>query len=279
MKVIRREWFNVSRSDEWTLYPLGDIHIGNRACDEKQFRAVVADIAADDHALWIGLGDYADFIQRNDPRFEVESLASWFKIADLADIAAAQRDRFLDIVEPIAPKCLGLVEGNHERAIHKHYERDIYLEIVAGIKDRGGFAAEHKLAFGYSGWLLLNFCRGENRSAATLLRIWLHHGFVGGRLAGAKALNMQRVLWSRACDLAIMGHSHNAATQVEAVERVAGDKVVQDHRIGCFSGTFMTSARYGEAKGYFPMPLTQTRVVLQPGARYQRDRVRVISCA
>lgn len=279
MKIIRREWYNVTRSDEWRLYPLGDIHLGNRACDEKLLKSVISAIAEDDRALWIGLGDYCDFIQRSDPRFEVESLASWFKLADLADIARAQRERLLGYLAPIAPKCLGLIEGNHERAIHRWYERDIYAEIVTGIKDAGGFAPDHDLAFGYSGWLLLHFYRSAEKRRGTLLRFYLHHGFVGGKLAGAKALNMQRVLWTHDCDLAIMGHSHNSGAQVEAVERVRGTRVVHDHRIGCYSGTFMNGARYSEVKGYFPMPLTQTRAILQPGAEMHRDRIRVISSA
>jgi len=276
MKVIRHEWFNVSRSESWTLYPLGDIHLGNKACDEALLRQVVQAIAADDQALWVGLGDYADFIQRSDPRFEVESLASWFKVADLGDIAAAQRDRFLDIMEPIAPKCLGLIEGNHERAIHKHYERDIYSELVSGIKERGGFAATRDLAFGTSGWMLLNFYRSEKRSAATLVKVWLHHGFVGGKLAGAKALNMQRVLWTHDCDLAIMGHSHNSNVQPEAVERVRGKRAIWEPRKGCFSGSFMDKqALYAEQKGYFPMATMQPVITLRPGARHVRDRIKI----
>lgn len=279
MKVIRREWRNVTRADEWTLYPLGDIHLGNRACDEKRLKAIVAAIAADDRALWLGMGDMADFIGRSDTRFDVDALAPWLTVAHLGDIAAAQRDRLLDILGPIAPKCLGMIEGNHERAIKKYYERDIYRELVSGIKERGGFPADHDLAFGYSGWLTLHFYRSTTRHRATVLRVYLHHGYVGGKLAGAKALNMQRVLWIHECDLAIMGHSHNTATQIEAVRRLRGNKEVQDHRIGMYSGTFMNGARYAEVKGYFPTPLTQPVALLRPGAAEVRDRIRVVTSA
>ena len=277
MKIIRRHWHEVQRPDRWTLYPLGDVHLGNAACDEKLFRAAVKRIEADDRALWVGIGDYCDFINMSDPRFSSESLAPWVKMAHLGDLARAQSERFLDIVQPIAGKCLGLVEGNHERSIQKYYERSIYSEIVTGIKERGGFDADHQLAFGYSGWLMLHFYRSPRKAQGTLIKIFLHHGFVGGRLAGAKALNMQRALWSTECDLMIWGHSHDTMARPEAVRKVRGNREVQEIRKGCISGTFLGPAGYAEVKGYFPVPLTQPYIILQPGAHEHKDRIRVVS--
>ena len=233
MKILRRKWHGLDRSSTFRLYPLGDVHLGNKACDERLFRQVVQRIAEDDDALWVGLGDYADFINLSDPRFDSESLSSWVRMSHLGDLAKAQASRFLDIIGPIAGKCLGLIEGNHERAIEKYYERSIYSEIVSGVKERAGFPVEHQLAFGYSGWLMLHFYRHATRDAqGSLVRISLHHGFVGGKLAGAKALNMQRWLWCHDCDLAIFGHSHNTMAQIEAVESVRGNKIVRQHRTG-----------------------------------------------
>jgi calcineurin-like phosphoesterase family protein len=225
----------------------------------------------------VGLGDYADFINRRDPRFTVDSLADWVTIRDLGDLACAQCERFLDIVRPIAGKCLALVEGNHERAIYKHFERHIFGEIVAGIKDAGGFDADHRLSLGYTGWLVLAYHRTNKREGTRILNVNLHHGFVGGRLAGAKALNMQRWLWNHDADLVIFGHSHNTSVQVEAVERVRGSQVTYDHRIGVYAGTFMNGAQYAKEKGYMPMPKTSLEILLQPRAHNQRDRIKVLS--
>ncbi|NIL98744.1 MAG: hypothetical protein GTO62_16895, partial [Planctomycetales bacterium] len=192
MKVLEREFFNVSRSDEFTILPIGDIHLGAAACDEQRFRDTVARVHGDDRCWWIGMGDYADFINRSDPRFHPGVLADWIKMADLADLSRAQRDRFLDIIQPIAAKCLALVSGNHETAIVKHYERDIYHEIVTGVKALGGFEDDYPLAIGYTGWLNLTFYRSDKRQRGRKVKINLHHGYGGGRLAGAKALNLQR---------------------------------------------------------------------------------------
>lgn len=279
MTVLHRDWFNVGRADEYRIIPLGDVHIGNGACDERLFKNAIASIANDDRAFWIGLGDYAEFINRSDPRFSVASLAPWVKLGDLADLAKAQRERFLALVEPIAGKCLGLIEGNHERQIQRHYERSVYSEIVTGIKEAGGFSADHNLALDYAGWLLLRFYRSEEneKRRVTVIRCYVHHGFAGGKLAGGKALNMQRWLWTHDADLVLFGHSHNTGTQVESVESVAGGRIVHTHRIGAFSGTFLDGAEYATEKGYFPTPQTYLEIMLRPGAHEPRQRLRVVS--
>ena len=235
-------------------------------------------IANEDNCYWIGMGDYCDFINIRDPRFESEALASWVKMADLTDLARAQRDRFLDIVKPIAHRCLALAEGNHEQGIKKHYERDIYHEIVSGVKEAGGFGADRPLAVGIYGWLLLHFYRKKTKAAGALVKLNLHHGFVGGKLAGAKALNMQRWLWTHECDLALFGHSHNTGAQVETIEYVnRAGKVSQRRAIGAYCGTFLEMAAYAERKGFFPAPTGHIEVIIRPGAKDVNDRVRVVS--
>jgi len=239
--------------------------------------STVQRIKDDDAAYWVGLGDYCEFINRSDKRFSVTALADWLKVEHLGDLAKAQRDRFLDYTLPIAHKCLALVSGNHEGAIRRHYERDIHSEIVTAIKQAAGHSADYRLSLDYCGWLLLQFRRDERRTRR-VIRIYLHHGFVGGKLAGAKALNMQRWLWTHDADLVVFGHSHNTSVQPEAVESVTTAGTIRyQHRIGAYAGTFMRGAEYAQQKGYFPLPSSQIEIVLRPGAREQRDRVKVIT--
>lgn len=276
MNILQRDWPSVRRDSLFRVIPLGDVHIGNAACDEKLFQQVVNRIADDPDCYWIGMGDYCEFIGGSDPRWSVGALAPWIRVAHLADLARAQRDRFLSMVRPIAGKCLGLLEGNHERAILKYYERSIYSDIVTAIKEMGDFPADHKLALGYYGWLLLRFKQDERRTRR-VIRINLHHGFVGGKLAGAKALNMQRWLWTHDADLVIFGHSHNSATQVESVESVSrSGRVQHQNRIGCYSGSFMSGAEYAEQRGYLPLPLGYVEILLHPGSHDPRQCVRVL---
>ena len=199
----------------------------------------------------------------------------------MGDVAGAQAERYLELTSPIAHKCLAMVEGNHEYMIRARYERDIHRQIVSDLKRAAGMPADEPLSVGVTGWLILKFNRDSNGHRTTTIRINLHHGFVGGKLAGAKALNMQRWLWTHECDLCLMGHSHNTETQVEAVERVRGSRVVRDIRKGAFCGTFMNRAQaadtYADRRGYFPSPHSQIVIVLRPGAEEQADRIRMIA--
>ena len=274
---LYREWGAVKRSDTFTIVPLADVHIGNAACDEGLFASVVKRIKDDPTCYWLGLGDYCEFINRSDRRFSVTSLADWLKVEHLADLAKAQRDRFLDYVLPIADKCIALVGGNHEAAIRKHYERAIHLEIVDAIKQAAGHPPDYRMSLDYCGWLQLRF-RVDDKHTRSTLNWYLHHGFVGGKLAGAKALNLQRWLWSHDADLVLFGHSHNTGTQVEAVESVNRfGKVVYQNRLGAYAGTFMTGAEYAKEKGYFPMPKARIEIQLKPGAVEKSDRLRVVT--
>jgi predicted phosphodiesterase len=230
------------------------------------------------------MGDYADFINISDKRCDIATLATWIGRQELVDLARAQKERFMHYVRPIAGKCLAMVKGNHEDTILKKYERDIYLEIVSEIKTAGGMKADEQLALDYYGWLKLVFYRGKDADAVTTINGNLHHGFTNGKLAGAKALNMQRWLWTHDCDFAIFGHSHNTMAQVETVETLdRGDNVIYHVRRGGFSGTFMRTTTpdmpsgYAERKGYFPMPLGGCELYLKPGAKDPNERVRILT--
>lgn len=280
MRVIRHEWQDVARGDQFRIYPIADVHAGASACDEKRFKAVVQQIADDEHGYWIDLGDKCEYVNRSDRRFDPATLAPWLQVQHLGDIAKAQRDWYLDHIKPIAGKCIATVEGNHEYAVKARYERDVHYEVTSAIKAWGGMEADAPLSVGVTGWLLLVFYRSETKRTQHTIRVNLHHGFVGGRLMGAKALNLQRWLWSHDCDLCLMGHCHVIELQKEAVERVRGRTIHRDTRIGAFCGSFLNGGSredtYIERKGYFPTAPGQVVVHLRPGARLPADRVRMM---
>lgn len=283
--TLRREWFNVERRQEtvYRIVPIGDVHDGAAACDLDLLKRVVARIGADPDCYWVGLGDMCEFINVHDKRFNPAVLADWVDVADLVDLAAAQRDHFLSIVKPIAGKCLGLACGNHEAQIQKAFERDIYREIVVTLKGWGGFENDHNLAFGVYGWLQLAFYFGDDRRGGGVrLNGNVHHGFTGGRLGGAKALNMERWLWTHDADFVLFGHSHNADTYRRAVEYVdSRGHIRQRVRLGGYGGTFLRTVNdqgpstYSEARGYLPLPIGGIEVELRPGRQDGGPMVRM----
>ena len=256
-----------------TVIPLGDIHIGAKACDETRFKETVARIAGDENCYWIGMGDYCDFIQMLDPRFSSGGLAKWLINGDaLADLTRAQRDRFLNIIKPIAKQCLGLLEGNHETAITRHYERHIYGEIVTAIKEFAGVKESDPMGLGYNGWLNLKFRRhsGKGKPSGSEIKINLHHGYGGGRLAGAKALNLERRMAFYEADIVIFGHVHKPMIIPGARQRLTGKKVEDRKILGIISGTYLKSfsndspATYSEVAGYLPSYGGNVEITLQP---------------
>ncbi len=282
MPVIRWERWNVSRSDTYTIIPVGDVHLGHVACDERLLAATVKRIAEDPTCYWIGMGDYCEYINRSDKRYDPAQCADWVRAEPRGRIAQVQTERITAALKPIAHKCLALLEGNHEAVIRNKYEWDPYYEIVQSLKREADLPADQRLGLGFTGWLDLRYyaVSEPRRAAGYRLLVNLHHGFVGGRLAGAKALNMQRRLWTTGCDLCLMGHSHNTDVFRQSVADLdrAGRKVYPVRK-GAFCGTFLgapvDTVPYYEEKGYFPTPVGTIEIQLRPGAEQQMDRVRI----
>lgn len=282
--VIQHDWFNITRITDFEIVPLGDIHLGARACLEKEFLELVKYIADNENVYWIGMGDYCDFIQMSDPRFDPKALAPWIQIEDLNNLSSVQAAKFIEYVKPIARKCLCLVRGNHEDSITKYYEHDIYSTIVNAIKREAELSEKQKLALGYTGWLWLKFHLGKDvHSGTRSVRLNLHHGFTGGKLAGAKALNMQRWVWTHNADACIWGHTHNEMAQSESVEDLdKSGKIINCRKVGMIAGTFLSGTgdgytTYSERKGYFPIPAGEIpRLLLQVTPNKPRVKVKVL---
>src|SRR5262245_40094142 len=102
-----------SRSDVFTVWGLGDLHMGHMGCDEKSIDRDIKDIKDDPFSLWIGLGDYGDYITPRDKRWHPGSTTAE-AMANIGRYGTYMRDKVHDKFEPIADKCLGMLIGNHE---------------------------------------------------------------------------------------------------------------------------------------------------------------------
>jgi len=203
------------------LYYLTDLHVGAKACDERALKRDIASIADDPDARWIGGGDYVDAIGHvGDKRYDPETLAPW--ALGCADLMGVQRDYVVDLLAPIADKCLGMGDGNHEWMAKKRYGRNLYWEIVSRIADRAGTEPE-TIGYGAAGFVVLKFRYRAKNSVGSgwPMTIFCHHGYGGGRLPGGHALTMGRALGDYDSDLVLMGHRHVAQVQNKVVVRAA----------------------------------------------------------
>lgn len=212
MKIIEATFPCVRPTDTYTFYVIGDTHVGARNCAEDKLRVLVDIIAADPNARWFGGGDLCDNVILPDTkRFDPTVLPTWMldhRDADdvaeaLQDIAGAQKQRLFDILEPIKDKCLGLIEGNHEYAIMKHHNRDFMKELCQH------FDAPNLTDCAF---VRLRF-NGKFRSGSRseVVRMFITHGYGGGRTTGAETNRLYRLAADKEVDIVLCGHSHSFA--------------------------------------------------------------------
>lgn len=249
-----------SRADVFRVVPVGDIHAGLRACDESLLDNTIADIKADPLARWVGMGDWGDFINLHDPRFDWGSLAPWVlkkmgsppisgaaKRAASMTISGIQRDWLLEKFEPIKAKGLGMLYGNHEDAVRVRFED----ETAVAMADRLSLPC-----LGYSCYLRLLFSRLGEQSSTQELVLFLHHGWFTSRLAGGVALNLERLFREHVtAQVIIVAHGHKRS-MVDGASYVINWKAKPDKQI-------LERKRYAVMTGPFG------RVYSQPGEMAQ----------
>lgn len=245
MRTLRKTITYEGRATTIRLYHLTDLHLGAAACDETLLRRYVAAIEADPLAYWIGGGDYIDAIARKgDKRYQESTMSKWLRGQD--DVLGLQRDYVVDLLAPIAGKCLGLVNGNHEHAALRFYDRNIYWEIVTGLA-RAAERDPAELGLGIQGFIVLKFRRrysqpdasGRDFGGTRTITIYTHHGYGGGRLPGGHALALGRILGDYECDLALLGHRHVTQMVTKTIVKPGVKTARTVDRYGLFCGTFL----------------------------------------
>lgn len=256
--------------DYWRIVLFGDAHVGHGNADEALLRQVAESVAKDDHAFAIDLGDAVDAVNMSDPRFSVQSLPDWVTVADLADLAGAQVRRYVERIRPMAPKLLARLTGNHEAVLSKRYERDIYRDLCDALQ----VPEERRL--GWGGFLVLKIrYTGTNRARGGSHRAWhvvffLHHGATNGRLAGAKALALERLPMAYDADIYAIGHSHTKLVLTKRTIGPDGERTRYLINVGSFIRSGNSKQDYAFARLLYPQDLGPVEVWLYPNQRQVR---------
>lgn len=155
---------------------------------------MVQTIKQDRNAVWLGMGDYSECITRTDKRWTQYGIADWV-VRD--NIVESQREWVVDLLKPIASKCVGLLTGNHEEKIHTWHDNDITRNIC---KDLGVPYAS------YTSYILLNFKRLDGTSREYKIHAW--HGAGTAQTEGARLQRLMRLVNEFTAHLYLMGHLH-----------------------------------------------------------------------
>jgi len=172
---------------ELTLVVVSDIHLGHINCDKEILKNVIEWIKTHD-CIWIGLGDYGDCIIHTDPRFNHDSIDKNF------DTAQKQFREIKRYFKPIASKCIGLLDGNHDYNLMKKADHNYVEELAEDLN------VDYLTMDAY---IRIQFTKFDN------FNIYAHHGWSGARTAGARVSRIYD-LYSifPMLDLYIMGHTH-----------------------------------------------------------------------
>ena len=246
MQVVEYRYTYPSLSSVIKLYPLGDIHVGTLHCAESKIKAKVKEIQDDPTAIWIGLGDYGEFISAQDKRFDGKVISPWI---DPNDIAGSQIEYLVELFKPIKTKCIGLIEGNHEDAYRRHQDGDPMKHICKALDLPN---------LGYSAFIKLVFERRKSNEHHEFLGA-VSHGSGCAITKGAKLNRLERFMDNFNARWYGHGHVHDLITNSKSyIDLTQSNKIVSRQKVGAMTGSWTTAytqdipASYAEIKNYPP---------------------------
>ena len=236
-----------------THYPRGKRHI---------FKKVLDDILRDKNGYMIGLGDWVECINQNDPRYNPEEIATIIKkYGDPLNMINRQWDLFEDDIKPLAKKgrILGLHSGNHNMQFVRRHS----FNALEGICKR---LSIRYLGDGMTAWIL--------KYKHKWIRMLTFHGTGAGTTQGYAYNQLDR--YSRIfddIDIIAVGHTHKLGVNISAdrLRIISSEKeLLQSPQYHCTCGSFLGNydtevASYSERKAYPPLPIGYVLVEIEDG--------------
>lgn len=251
----------------FTLYPLGDIHLGSANCDKNALTRTVNEIRSNPNARWIGMGDYVEWITTTDKRWAAGGIDhNIVNMANLDRIGDVYVEKIATILRPIivSGQCLGMGIGNHETHFEAAHSTSLVRRILAACD------APEDL---YTGWACITrLCFEDDSNHRSSIRIFHSHGWQAGRLSGAKVNQLDHLMgWIDGCRIYLQGHSHDKVvkSKTKLSTNPSFTKLTAFDSFGAHTGSFLRTYQqgftgYGEAKGYPPASIGCLKFNLTP---------------
>ena len=252
MRLLDYDW-KVNNVSEWhSLWFLGDQHLGANACAVGHLKETIQEIKQDPEDRVVLMGDCCDFINLSDPRFDIDALAPEFH-SRLGDLVRAQCEAFCEIHEPIVPQVVGLLPGNHEKKIDKHYHNNPGDKIATDLNVP--FLSEVSQA---------RF-RVSDKQRSYVVKGVLSHAYKGGTQLGAKITATGKILdFFGDHDFIAQAHMHEYGalpiTTLDVMGEFGHPRIHHRERWMVLTGGYLKTyeegaAGYGETKAYRPTKL------------------------
>ena len=249
------------RSQKFNLIPIGDTHVGSVNCDEKKLKDLVEWVRKTPDTYVIGMGDMIEAINVSDPRFAIDSLMEGGKEID--NLLYKQIKRVAEILKPIAPKIIGLLEGNHEEKAKKFY----HVDATSILCEKLGVQY-----LTYSALIRLQFKRGIS---VQNVMVYAHHGFGGGTTVGGKLNKIQKLATNFLADIYLMGHVHDKYVfpTEQLYMPLSGNPVIKARKkVFALTGSFFNTyadgySSYSEKMAYSPIPTGVIKIQIIVGKK------------
>jgi predicted phosphodiesterase len=251
--------------DNIRIYPIGDVHLGNVFCDEKELIKTIERVKNDQHGYAVLMGDMLELTTRNSVGdIWGQKLTPWQQI-----------ERAAELLEPIKDRIVAVTEGNHELRAFK-YDGLLPMRDVAS---RLRLDLEKVYAIGAGVIFADLHPMNGNEVRTSTHTIYFKHGSGGGKRMGSKANRMEDMKCDVLADVHIMGHTHAqmAFTSATYVPVSTVVKRIEERRsLHVNSGSFLgwggyavqfgfspsfTGAPYLELCSYFGKPTRKTQSV------------------
>jgi predicted phosphodiesterase len=281
-----------SRSDRIEIFPFFDCHIGKRNCAEGAIKKQIAEIIRrsrlpNRHVRVLLGGDQLNAINPADiRRFDFNELADFFVDSDakttrerLGDIVNQEVKRAAGVFDPVKHLIIGALTGNHEKSMKTKQNVNVHGALCTklGIRDLTDEAAIRIITL---------------RGASTqMTKIYLRHGYGGGRTAGAEPMKIDRMVaeWED-FDVCLTGHSHTfCISPPKPILYIPGGKLPKHlptrYRFGANPGCWLLShmegvGSYESAACYPARPMMTLKIVIWPfwstkrsGDRIERPKI------
>lgn len=263
MKVGEKVTIHLDRKFDGVFYlvPIGDIHRLNAASSDSVLDETVDWIASREHARWIGMGDYADFIGYRDSRFDPTVVDKAVPVCKLGQIGKEGVESVRRSLSPISDQCIGMLEGNHERKYEEYNDcQDLTADMCASMGVQ---------YLTYSCFQELEFVYKRDRYTYT---IRAHHGAGYAQTKGGKMNKLKQFAQQTNAEITLMGHLHDIISYPQIELWTDGTRIRERVRLALMTGTFLKTyeqdiTTYGEVKAYDPAPLGAPKVGLTPFER------------
>ena len=261
MEVLAK---SIKFSKKLRIIPIGDIHWGNPACDNKEIDQLLNWILKKEDTYMLGMGDYIDGVTWQDKRFSGKLTAE--AMDDLTYTLNRERDMIVKKFEPLAEagKIIGLLEGNHEYMLGQRYSFNMMGDVCSK-----RFLNVTNL--GYSCFIRLSIQKKNSPDRVKNVIIYAHHGFGGGRKPGAALNRMADAMTNYDADILLSGHDHQKSGKRMVrlgITSKGTPKVTAKPVIIGKTGTFLRTAdkgqtTYSERFGFPPTDVGSIKITIE----------------